>query len=442
VIVSGQIVQQNFALDTADLVIRKTANATTVVPGGTLTYTLTISNVGTVPAASVAITDVLPSQMTYITDTLGITHTVPAAHTYVWRLENPVAPNARVTFQIRVSVAVALPSPVTALTNSARVTTQTPEAVTNNNTVQMTTNSTGSPNPAISLSVSPSQISTQNATYTIRVSNSGTAPMTSVTVEDTFSTYLDISSARTTLGTATVNNSARRVTVTLNTLNRNQEFTITVVVRANSTATTNQTVANTATLRYTFGGANSSRTSNSVSLQILAQTTLPGTGGIEISKTGMATSASIPAIFAAILLGVLGVLALGYSIWAKTRQPEWSGWSLRIGLLMVSVSLLFGLAAWGLEAYANREMANPNALLSDDTAGIDENRPTPRHEPELLIWPGGNLQIPGSELSHPHSNCRGCSNPIGRDRRRRYERGQSDHYPGAGCGQDRQIYPV
>ncbi len=123
VIAQGQMVLQNIALDSADLVITKTSSSATVLPGQIFTYTLTINNAGTVAASSVVITDLLPSQLTYISDTSGITHTVPAAHNYVWRLTNSIAANATVSFKIRVSVAVALPSNPYVLTNSARVAT-------------------------------------------------------------------------------------------------------------------------------------------------------------------------------------------------------------------------------------------------------------------------------------------------------------------------------
>ena len=224
--------------------------------------------------------------------------------------------------------------------------------------------------------------------------------MTNVVVEDTFSTYLDISSAKTTSGSATVNSSTKKVTVTVNTLDKGKDFTITVVVRPNATATTNQTVTNTARLTYVFGGASGTRTSNSVSLSILATSTLPGTGGVELSTYKAATSSlGIPALVVALLLGVIGLLCVGYAYWAKLHQPDWSGWSFRMGLVFIATSLLFGLAAWGLNSYSARQSDNKVALLSGESLSISKSNPTPIHTPETLIWPGvGNLNIPGSEL--------------------------------------------
>lgn len=69
-----------------------------------------------------------------------------------------------------------------------------------------------------------------------------------------------------------------------------------------------------------------------------------------------------------------------------------------MGLVLMGASLLFGLAAWGLHAYTNRQGGNQVALLSGESLHIYKNRPTPIHTPETLIWPGGNLNIPGSEL--------------------------------------------
>jgi LPXTG-site transpeptidase (sortase) family protein len=399
VIVQGQSLRQDFALDTADLLFTKTDGLSTVNPGKTITYTMTISNVGTIAATNVVITDVLPTFMTYITDTLGISHTIPAAHTYVWRLNNNIDPGKALRFKLSARVADALPSPATALTNQARVTTQTPEVNTSNNIASDTTTSTGSPNPTITLSVTPSQVKTgQNATYTIKVTNTGTAPMTSVSIGDTFSSFLDISSAKTTKGTASVNNTSRRVTVTLDVLSPNSEVTVTVVARVNTSATVNTTVSNVATLTYVFGGSNFSRNSNTVSFQILVTSTLPGTGGLELRAQAAQSRSYLLAYISSALLLILAVFAFIYFYRNRVQQPEWGAWALRMGVMLTVAGLLFGVAGVVLAGVADRQVRSQAALQSNPDWSVDKAAPRATHAPETLIWPGVTPQIPGSEL--------------------------------------------
>ena len=218
--------------------------------------------------------------------------------------------------------------------------TRTAEANLNNNTAQSTITSTGTPNIGITKSVFPSQVRTaQNATYTIVVNNTGTAMVTSATVIDQFSTYVDIISVTTTKGTATANASTRRVTVAIGTLSPNEVVTITVVVRVNNTATTNLTVSNSASIDSVFGAATTTRTSNSVSFQLLATATLPGTGGVEpASFLESNPRLGLPALISAVLLGLIGLFALGYGIWARRKGSSGTGWYFKM-----SGTLLGGL---------------------------------------------------------------------------------------------------
>ncbi len=298
--------RQDLVLGTTDLVVAKRANVTTVVPGQIITYTLAITNVGSLPASSVVITDVLPSTLTYITDTFRVAHTSPVAGTIVWRPTTTLPANGFFNFRVRVQVANALPSPTASIVNSVTARTRTAEANLNNNTAQSTITSTGTPNIGITKSVFPSQVRTaQNATYTIVVNNTGTAMVTSATVTDQFSSYVDVISVTTTKGTATANASTRRVTVTIGTLSPNEVVTITVIVRVNSTATTNLTVSNSASIDSVFGAATTTRTSNSVSFQLLATATLPGTGGVEqASFLESNPRLGLPALISADLVGL------------------------------------------------------------------------------------------------------------------------------------------
>ena len=399
VIVSNQSLRQDLSLDTADLLITKSDGLTTVIPGSTITYTLVISNLGTIPASTVVITDVLPTFTTYITDTSGIAKTTPAAYTYVWKLNNNIDPGKAFRFNIRARIANGLPSPTHTLTNRGSVSSQTPDSNPDNNVALDNTTSTGTPNPTLTLAVTPNQVRTgQNATYTIKLTNAGTAPMTDVEVNDTFSTFLDISSARTTKGTASVNNTTRRVTVAIDVLEPKSEATITVVARVNTSATTNTTVSNVATVTYKFGGSNFSRNSNTVSFQILVSSTLPGTGGIELAAQDTSALPYLLAFFSSALLLGLGLSAFVYYLKNRGGQSEWSGWALKMGLLLPIVAVLFAVAGVILSKTATEVESRKGSLQAHMGQTLEKLVPQSTHAPDDIILPGVLFQIPGSEL--------------------------------------------
>ncbi len=399
VIVQNQSLRQDLSLDTADLLITKSDGLTTVIPGSTITYTLVISNLGTIPASTVVITDVLPTFTTYITDTSGIAKTTPAAYTYVWKLNNNIDPGKAFRFNIRAKVADGLPSPTHTLTNRGSVSSQTPDSNSNNNVSLDNTTSTGTPNPTLTLAVTPNQVRTgQNATYTIKLTNAGTAPMTDVEVSDTFSTFLDISSARTTIGTASLNNTTRRVTVAIDVLAPKAEATITVVARVNTSATTNTTVSNVATVTYKFGGSNFSRNSNTVSFQILVSSTLPGTGGVELDARDTPARPYLLAFFSSTLLLGLGISAFVYYLKNRRGPSEWSGWALKMGLLLTVVAGLFAVAGVVLSGIAAGVENRQVSLQAHTGQTLEKFIPESTHTPDNLIVPGVLLQIPGSEL--------------------------------------------
>lgn len=343
----------DFQLGTTDLIIGKVDGRTTVVPGQTITYTITITNLGTIAATGVVITDVLPTTLSYVSDTSGIGHTVPTAGTFVWKLTDPLLPNEHKFFKLRVRVADALPSPTTSIKNIAKVGSKSPEANQANNTAEDTNTSTGTHNVTITLSVSPTQVRTgQNATYTISVRNSGTAPVTDTKVEDTFSSFLDIVSATSTKGDETINRTARKVTVDIGVLGANETVNITVVTRVNTTATSNTTVSNTASVSYKFGGQTFSKTSNTASFQLIYSSVLPGTGGVEPKRLldNENNRTHLPALISAVLLGLIGFIGIGYGLLGRRDQPEWARWSMKMGVMFISIALLFGLVAWGLRS--------------------------------------------------------------------------------------------
>jgi len=73
-----------------------------------------------------------------------------------------------------------------------------------------------------------------------------------------------------------------------------------------------------------------------------------------------------PALFSGILLALLGLFALGYGWWSKTNNPEWSSWSIKMGLVFTMAALAFGLTAWGI-GQASKSGKNMAANLKANT---------------------------------------------------------------------------
>ena len=67
-----------------DLAIGKTDGVTTVVPGQTLTYTLSVTNSGNQDAAGVLVTDVIPDHTTFISADPPATETFPGSGVITW----------------------------------------------------------------------------------------------------------------------------------------------------------------------------------------------------------------------------------------------------------------------------------------------------------------------------------------------------------------------
>jgi LPXTG-site transpeptidase (sortase) family protein len=212
------------------------------------------------------------------------------------------------------------------------------------------------PSPGISYSISPKEArANQNVTYTIKVTNSGNAPATSVTVQDSFSSYLDLRSVSTTKGTYTSSTTSRTFTVSIPSLDPGDNVTITIVTRVNSTAKSTTSVSSSARMTYTFGGLTQSKTSNSVSVRILVSSTLPNTGGLEIEQDDGGGSGGLfmSILVIGLLLGLSGIGLIAASFWAKSHQPLWADWFLKTGGMLALIAALFGLAVWGFKPDAS-----------------------------------------------------------------------------------------
>ncbi len=382
-----------------DLKVEKTDGKQTILPSETYNYTISVVNQGTVTAPDYKITDTLSAYLTFITYTFT---TEPANFDYtksgdflIWTIDDDLAPNEETVLHVQVRADATLPSSTTKIINKAEVSTSIGETSLTNNSITDEDTPSGTRNVSISNSISPTSVkSGQEATYTIKVTNSGSGSVTDVEVTDTFSQYVDITSHKTSKGSDDL--STRTLTVDVGTLNAGQSATITVKVKVNNVATANTTVSNYAYMTYKFGSTTYSG-SASVNFSLVRSSTLPGTGGIELPTRLKETPPSrvyLVALFSALLLILLGLFATGIGIWARGHRPEWSGFAYRMGMMFVAASLFFGLLTWALMKAANLEPVTALTALSksggevkatplspEDPAWVGQN---PQSEPEVL----------------------------------------------------------
>jgi uncharacterized repeat protein (TIGR01451 family) len=274
----------------ADLAVMKTATATAAA-GSNVTYDITVTNNGPSQATTVSLTDVLPPNTTFVSESQP---TGPA-----FACTNPGAGNngtvtctiaslpalAVATFQIVVQTAVA--TPVGPLVNTATVSTTSTDTVVPNNISAATTAITAATADLAITKSGPATAATGGQiTYNIAVSNSGPNAATVITLTDVLPAGVTFGSASPSQGSCS---GTTTVTCSLGTLANGGAAAIVLVV--NVTAASG-TIANTATVSANEADPN------------------PANG---TSTTTATVSGSVPtlSIWALIFLaGVLGLLAL------------------------------------------------------------------------------------------------------------------------------------
>src|SRR5207249_521153 len=172
----------------ADLAITKTDSPDPVTPGGTLTYTITVSNAGPNAAASVTMNDPLPPQTTFqsMPTPAGWSCTTPAAGSpgTVSCTTATLAIGATATFTLAVQVSPAALDGST-IANTATVSSTTFDTNLLNNTATATTTVRAEADLAITKTDSPDPVRPGGTlTYTIGVSNAGPKTAASVAMND------------------------------------------------------------------------------------------------------------------------------------------------------------------------------------------------------------------------------------------------------------------
>ncbi len=233
-------------VETADLGITKTGPAS-VNAGQSLTYTITASNAsGPFNAQAVTVSDVLPAGTTFstLTPPVGWTCSTPAvgANGTVTCTIPTLTVGASATFTLVVNAPVA----GGLVTNTATISSSTPEPATpvNPNTASVTTTVVPQANLSLIKTDSPDPVGVgQNLTYSIVVSNGGPSAATAVTLTDTLPAGVTFVSAASTQGTCT---GTTTVTCSIGTLTNGASATATIVVKPTASGTLTNTASVTA----------------------------------------------------------------------------------------------------------------------------------------------------------------------------------------------------
>ncbi|MET0714701.1 MAG: DUF11 domain-containing protein [Mycetocola sp.] len=184
-----------------DLRITKAVAPSQTGAGQQADYTITVYNDGAVGATNVVVTDPLPAEVTYQSDTDSCTGVaVNATGTLTCTLGNIAAGESK-TFQVKVRINE---NPgTTTITNTATVTGGPGESDPSNNTASVTHFVTGA-NLSLTKSDSPDPvIAGENLVYTLAVDNAGPQTADSTVVTDTLPPGVTFVSAAPTIGTAT-----------------------------------------------------------------------------------------------------------------------------------------------------------------------------------------------------------------------------------------------
>lgn len=171
----------------ADLSVNKTGPATANA-GTNITYTVTLTNNGPSNAANVALTDTVPANTTFVSEsqTTGPTFsctTPPAGGTGTVNCSIASLAPGSATFSITVHISPGAAGAV--ISNTANATATTTDSNPGNNASTFLTNATASADVSIVKTAAAAASTGTNLTYNINVTNNGPSDAATVTMTDT-----------------------------------------------------------------------------------------------------------------------------------------------------------------------------------------------------------------------------------------------------------------
>jgi uncharacterized repeat protein (TIGR01451 family) len=267
----------------ADLAIVK-AGPATVVAGGSVTYTLDVTDNGPSDAAGVSVTDTLPAGVTFVSaagtgwtctnaGNVSVTCTLPALAT------GTSAPT--------ITVVVGAPAAGGSLVNTATVTSTTADPTPANNTSSVTTTATPSADLSIVKTGPATALAGGSVSYLLAVTNNGPSAAASVSVTDTLPAGVTFVSAAGS-GWSCTNTGDVSVTCTRPTLAPGAAPAITLVVTA---PTAVATLSNTAAVSATTSDPDPANNTSTVSTSVVpaADLSIVKTGPASVTPGGSVT---------------------------------------------------------------------------------------------------------------------------------------------------------
>lgn len=250
-----------------DLRIQKDADLATVASGGTLTYTIIVTNDGPSDATGVIVTDTLPADVTFTSGNVeGNAALVTANNGVITADVGDLADGAFKTITIVVGVA---PNAADTLTNTATVT-NVPDTDSNtaNDTDTAVTDVERQVDVGITKTASANPIAGDMMTYTFLVENNGPGDARGVTVTDTLDNNLTFDSFAAGSSGATIVQAGQDLTFTIGDLAAGASVTYTIDVLIDSAVSNNASISNTAVVDTTDIDTNADNDSSTVPVTV------------------------------------------------------------------------------------------------------------------------------------------------------------------------------
>ena len=282
----------NVSAAEADVSVTKTAAAGPVLAGNTLAYSITVANAGPSDAQTVALTDIVPANTTFVSDaqTSGPAFTLTSpAFGGTGTITGTIATlasgaSARFTVVVLVSPSTAAG---TTITNTANVTAATNDPNLSNNSQTVTTLTATQADVSVTKSATAGPILAGNPiTYTITVANAGPSDAQTVALSDIVPTNTTfVSDAQTSGPTFTLTSPAvggtGTFTGTIATLPSGASASFTVVVLVSASLPSGSTITNTANVTAATTDPNLANNSQTVT----TPTSTPPGADVSVTKT-------------------------------------------------------------------------------------------------------------------------------------------------------------